>query len=260
MCGLFGIIGQGINRDDCNFFQDIMIFSAVRGTDATGFACGSTHGKGYVNKKASDPIWFLQNLSKLEERDIDNVSYNYFLGHTRLATKGEKTVAAAQPFEYNRIAGTHNGTLDINFDGFQSDSDAMFSRINSMGIKTTISMMKPNDAYAIVYYDKTDKSVNFIHNGKRKLYFALNEKRNTLYYASENGMLIAALWRNGIEAKPFFFSEDFLVSVKPQDLKHKGDLKYTSTKLIPDFIKDKKEVPFDGGVDKDKTEGPSVDV
>jgi len=244
MCGLFGIIGYGISTTDHKVLRDLAVMSALRGIDATGIAFGSSVSKQRVIKKLEDPIWFFQNLTKQEDKDLDNLSHNFFMGHTRFATKGDMSIQAAQPFNYKNVIGTHNGTVDIDFKSFHSDSDALYSRIDQLGIKATIHMMKKGDAYALVYFDKKSETINFINNGKRKLYFALNDKRDTMYYASENGMLIAALWRNGIEAKPFFFSEDVLVSVKPHALKlPTGELRMVTEKLSPFEVENSPFVP-----------------
>ncbi len=272
MCGLFGIVGRGINRDDLSIFKDLMLFSAVRGIDATGVAVGNSNSNNVtIIKKTRDAIYYLQTLEKKEEAALDNLTANFFLGHTRWATTGKKTVDAAQPFEHGKITGTHNGTItSIPFDKFNSDSDALFSRINELGIRKTISLLKPSDSYALVYYDKSTRQLNFLRNIKRVLYFALNEHRETLYYSSENGILNAALWRHGISTKIYYFSEDINYSINPTNLKgKKGGFLYDAFEVKPEGADNSKKTEIPWIDDEDQTiiksetqtqDGPNADV
>ena len=269
MCGLFGVIGQGISKEDLAIFQDLMIFNAVRGTDSTGVATGrsatfkvrGTDTTVKVIKKACDPIWFLQNLEKDEEKNMNDTFHDFYLGHDRWKTTGEVTKEAAQPFEYSNVVGTHNGTFSsLKLEGFQSDSDAFFNRVNELGIRATVMTLKPQqDGYALVWYDKVERKIKFLRNGKKNFWFTYHPTRNVLYYSSELGMLRAALDRRGIDYTDVFYPQiDTLYTIDPQNLKKNQKPLLTSSLCTPLNIVGVPNTgaPFDGGK---KMEGPNYD-
>lgn len=246
MCGLYGIIGQGINRDDILVFKDLMIMMAIRGHHSTGFATGRSNDWGtgknqkkrsetVVVKKAFDPIWFLENLEKDEESAINETFHDYFLGHDRFATTGEINQSAAHPFEHGNIVGTHNGTFhSLNHEGFHSDSDAFFSRVGELGIKAAVMTLKPNDKYAVIWYDKSTGRVNFLRNRDKMFWFCYHPIRNTMYYCSELGALRWAMERRGIKPDEYYHPrEDIMYTIDPQNLRRKNKFLFSTQEVKP---------------------------
>lgn len=273
MCGLFGIIGQGITKDDTIVFRDLMLLNAIRGTDSTGFASGRSKANHknlkeiYLSKKVNDAIYFLQSLSKEDEDALDNVFHDFKLGHTRWATTGEVVLGAAQPFNRENIVGTHNGTFgSINFTGFNSDSDAFYHRVNELGMRATIQTVKPKeDGYALVWHDKNEGTIKILRNEKKMIWFTYHPTRQVMYYCSELGLLKAALDRRSIKYEDCFYPmPDTMYSFDPQRLKKGTKPTYTAAIVKPFSIEtlmnepaNHAGAPFDGG----KTmEGPNVDL
>jgi hypothetical protein len=131
------------------------------------------------------------------------------LGHCRAATRGESSRFNAHPFCFDNIVGTHNGTLSYQSHKkltgeakFQTDSEAIFAEIEAFGIGPTVKKFKGYkendtfscpDAYALVWYDTRENSINFLRNKERPLYFAFDKKREQLFWSSEMAHLIAGM-------------------------------------------------------------------
>lgn len=235
MCGLFGLVGSGITHQDLTVLQDLAIMSTVRGYEGTGFALGAVHKPQRVHiikKEKSDPLWFYRTLSKDDAKEMDNPCWDFFLGHCRKPTEGDEH--GVQPFDFSEITGTHNGTVEINQEGFHSDSQALYSKINDLGIHATLKTLKDNDSYSLVWWDKKTRTVNFLRNSKRPLWFCLNDTRTVLYYASELGILRAALERRDIKllANTHYYPQPgVLYQFEPRVLKNKGEMVFRSEVL-----------------------------
>jgi len=138
-------------------------------------------------------------------RMLNNLSADIIIGHNRKVTKGTVNYDNAQPFASQRYAIVHNGTLRmpkyIDPSGDRSDSFLMSEDINQRGIIPVLSDIKRDGAYSIVIFDKKEKKLYFVRNIERPLFFAINQKRNVMYWASEGRMLEWILFRNGIDYK-----------------------------------------------------------
>jgi len=214
LCGLFGVIGSGISQNDLNIFQDLLVFNAVRGWDGTGVMTANTNTKnGNINihKKAYDSFWYLRTLTKQQNGNLENINNNVLIGHTRAATTGKVDDSSSQPFELNTFIGTHNGTIEIDWKGFSSDSHAFFDKIEKMGPKAAVATLGDKDAFAIVSYHKTSRHVYMMRNEKRTLWFAINPDRSVMYYASELGMLKAALERHNVRPAQYWYPLPFVL-------------------------------------------------
>lgn len=210
-----------------------MLLSSVRGCDATGFAAiNSNTNKVILSKAAKDPIYFRQTMDKKMEDVLSNPVNNAFLGHNRWSTRGKTGGEGAQPFTESGIVGTHNGTIEsYNMNGYHTDSHELISNIAFGGVKPTIDKLTDKDSYAIVYYDTYKREIVFTRNRFRPLHFAINPKRSVLYYASEPGLLYAALWRRDIDIdEPYSFNSDYIYTIDPARVKGKdGKLVYRAT-------------------------------
>ena len=86
--------------------------------------------------------------------------------------------------------------LTIQPDQYDTDSECLLANINAYPLKDVMKEMY--GAWALVWYDKRDSSVNMLRNKERSLFYSYSEDREVLYWASESGILKAALDRNGV--------------------------------------------------------------
>lgn len=203
MCGLSGIAGN-IEPPDRNTFHDLLRISQIRGDDGTGMAVVQRDRPDEIDllKVAGDP----SNLISIPDYHRLMFQKNrLLLGHNRSKTVGSSSAEQAHPFQFGHIVGAHNGTLDYqshwdldkhaNWDS--TDSQAIFKSIADVGIDDTIKLMA--GAWALVWYDTGKHTLNMLRNKERPLYYAYDQSRTTLYWASEPNILYLAMGRNGIQ-------------------------------------------------------------
>ena len=207
MCGLSGCAGNIGYREE-KAFKSLLVFSTVRGDDATGVGAVTRNKIGDFRRmslaKELGPFPFLFDTHRFEElfRGVNDKSV--YMGHNRSKTVGENTRRNAHPFMFEDIMGTHNGTIDFQNKNrmekgseFRTDSEAIFYNVQCKGIEDTIGKIEDTEAYALVWYDRRDHTINFIRNDKRPLIYVLVNDGTTLFWASEYELLAAALLRDG---------------------------------------------------------------
>lgn len=156
------------------FFQSLLFHDVVRGAHATGVAAIDTLNRSLtVEKKAVSSPVFLGMEEQMDNLFHNKHNFNIYIGHNRYATQGDKSKDDnAHPFIHGDIVGVHNGTLrnqsllDDHKD-FVVDSDNLYHHLAKNGLADTIQ--KADGAYALVWYDRTDNSLNFIRNDERPL-------------------------------------------------------------------------------------------
>lgn len=193
MCGLFGAVGNSIMGKEKDRVRELGMISAFRGLDSTGLVCLHNHknkGLRYHSQKdtLSSPEFFMYPDYKALF-NFDNTKA--FIGHCRAATIGKINVVNAHPHVSKHIVGVHNGTIDkfrpSSVDG-PSDSATLFDKIANGDLATVLQEVHDCDgAYAIVFLDTRDSSINIIRNEKRPLYLAHSPGMVT-YWASEKPM------------------------------------------------------------------------
>jgi len=194
MCGIVGVAGTGpCSHQMKEFFTQLLFHDVVRGHHATGVAAIDTINRSLtVEKKAIASPQFLEEKEVIENLFAVKHNFNIYIGHNRWATSGAKDDDDnAHPFIHGDIVGVHNGSLrkqsrlDDHKD-FVVDSDNLFYQLNKTGLDDTIS--KADGAYALVWYDRKDNSLNFLRNEERPL--AIAKLSNGYWvWASEIGML-----------------------------------------------------------------------
>ncbi len=241
MCGICGVLGKNLIDKEFKAFDTLFHISALRGPDSSGVFA--------VHKGEKDPTRYLAATAKstltstefLYEQELMFKKYReekkpiVLVGHCRYATQGKITKANAHPFTFPNIVGVHNGTITSPFEGrdkFESDSEALYARINEVGIKKTIEGLRTyNAAYALVYFNKKEQTLNFLRNKERPLWIATTEI-GSAFWASEKEFLDFTLNRYNITIKKIFeLAEDNLLSYH-LDAQLKED-KFTITKLKP---------------------------
>ena len=231
MCGLVGIAGS-IGAKDEKAFRDLLIVDAVRGMHSTGVLSVDVKGEAKIAKAVGDPYCLLLNSDF--QTLTRNKTHNVLLGHNRYATKGGINKVTAHPFDFENLAGAHNGTLrqqsllddSLNF---EVDSENLYHHMNKNGVEDTSK--KLNGAYALTWYDKQEGTVNFLRNSERTLFYTFTTSGKTLYWASEVWMLEGILGKHGVE-------HGDVQSFKPHDhYKIKVNLGYPSQlDKLDDFV------------------------
>lgn len=238
MCGLVGVSGD-LEFDDEGLIKRLLVLDYFRGPHSTGFASVKNNGETSVVKIASHPMDLFD--SKSFEKALSGYNSQVFMGHNRYATIGKINATNAHPFEFGDIIGTHNGTLDNeSWKRLEEalgrptsvDSEAIFACIDKIGIEKTVSLMqegrtKEKGAWALVWTDAKDGTINFLRNKHRPLWYAFSEKCNKIIWASEHPMIYSAaemsktdypLWANKSRDQIWSFNEDWWYSLSLEDL------------------------------------------
>lgn len=197
-----GVAGDvaGLWKD---YFTELLIIDQLRGAHSTGAALINREYKNPQVTLIKAPGSPSEIIRTKEYRDAMNTSARCLIGHNRYATKGAHTTENAHPFDFPNVVGAHNGTLDhwciktlYDADKFGTDSEAIFSNINKFGLDETLK--KIAGAWALVWFDKHLKTINFLRNDKRPLYYTYSKDRCTLMWASEKGMLQFVMERHNL--------------------------------------------------------------
>lgn len=200
MCGIVGVAGK-VDTKLMSAFKDMLVVNQLRGTDATGVVRVNGSG-GYKWKKSVGTPNFLME-TKFFDREIDTAGAKALIGHCRAKTIGDNTVSNAHPFEFSDIIGVHNGTLRGHYTmerakDFDVDSEWLYWHINEYGLEETISQLDNEGAWALVYWNNKDKTLNFLRNDKRPLWFAHTKDQKAMLWASEP-WFFSAVTRRGVE-------------------------------------------------------------
>lgn len=198
MCGLvFAIHGDVTGYRLSDFFNDAMLASQVRGTDATGIFQVDKQGQLWTKKKAINATEFL------EDQQVTHVVRDVYrspltVGHVRHATSGDKDDDLnAHPFVFeredkSRVVGVHNGTLKgwkdkKNSEEIEVDSAWAIGMIAQEGLDAFTHF---DGAFAFIWWDSNEPDYVWIaRNDERSLYFYQSEDGKSIMGASELGML-----------------------------------------------------------------------
>lgn len=203
MCGIVGIVGDLYYKDE-KTMQSLLLLDYFRGTDSTGLASVSNAGVVKIAKLATDPITLFQ-FQKFKDALNGNAS-KLFLGHNRASTSGVTNNLNAHPYQYGHITGVQNGTLEYKDkthlenelgDKYEVDSQALFASIDKFGVKETIEGIHEGfsgdrGAWALVWYNKQEDTINFLRNRHRPLWFAWSADFKQLFFASRWEMIHCA--------------------------------------------------------------------
>lgn len=247
MCGHVGIAGK-LKFEDEKVMKSLLILDYFRGPDSTGVASIRDNNDVKVAKLASHPLDLFD--TKKYSDAMNGFQSTVFIGHNRLATKGKVNGVNAHPYEYGHIVGAHNGTLEkASWDalnrilGYETDVDsqAIFAAIEKVGIEETMSHMR--GAWALVWADMKEGTLNFLRNKERPFWFAWEDSLDRMFWASEWPMIEAAVAINGCtyslyetkEGHKFWATaENWLYSLSFDDLrkgfKSKPDLRIKEIK------------------------------
>lgn len=203
MCGIVGVAGNLFEKD-ARSFKDLLYMDTLRGDHSTGVLTISNTMKTYDVLKRPGPAIYLME-SKGFDKNV-NSSARVLLGHNRYGTMGKPTTANAHPFDFDNVCGVHNGTLPYNVKSkfedhgnFETDSEAFYNHVNEHGIEKAVELISQG-AYCFVWWDKDTDELCMLRNDERPMWYVFSADRTVMYWASEGGMLIAALSRNDVKA------------------------------------------------------------
>lgn len=194
MCGLVGLVGD-FRYETPEIFQRMLRYDMTRGLDSTGILIVNDLGKTTIDKEEGPPDFLWWGRDKRDLYDFSGkVKGNNMalLGHNRHATIGKVSVDTAHPFQFGSIIGMHNGTLKnynklVGYKDHETDSQSLIHTIAEKGIEETWASF--TGAAAIVWWDENDSTLNFIRNSKRPLVCACDDRKTTMFYASEWWMM-----------------------------------------------------------------------
>lgn len=212
MCGLIGAAGDLTHAIRGQVFKDMLDVCQVRGRDSTG-VIKVDQDLDYTWVRQIGPPNVLYE-SPVYENTIERGSpASILVAHTRHKTIGEVSVKNAHPFDYvdQGICGVHNGTLQMTYklDGHahnKVDSDILYNHLALNGPEETFN--KTEGAWACVWWNDKEKTVNFIRNDLRPLYFTWSEDMKIMFWASEIWMFgvisrKVKLWDGGEDKKKY---------------------------------------------------------
>lgn len=184
-------------------FKDLLVLDQLRGRDSTGVLSVKRHTDHQILKVVGGP----EELT-YDKRydDLFKGAINALIGHNRWKTKGSVNRRNAHPFETPNLIGVHNGTLNNqwkldNGNSFDVDSEALFHHMDKNGVKHT--MDTADGAYALVWWNKKEQTVNFVRNKDRPLFLAYTKDKKVMFLASEGWMIEGAAERNNVELFDF---------------------------------------------------------
>lgn len=204
MCGIVGTAGNLAAIDE-KIFTELLYADVVRGKHATGVAvvkgqCRQVN----VHKRALAAPLYLE-LGSTTAHLSSFIQNTVVLGHNRHATKGSSSdPEGAHPFQHGHITLVHNGSLTSHYsltdDNFTVDSEAICKAISVDGIEAVAPKLR--GAFALVWINSEDNTLNFLRNEERCFAMAWNESLNRMWWASEMDMLKWQLNRDTFTRSP----------------------------------------------------------
>jgi predicted glutamine amidotransferase len=206
MCGLVAFItknSHGLTKDQVDAFDNLLFIDALRGMDSTGVFMVERNGDMELAKEATPSFVY---RSTPEYKALMQTAYRSgraLVGHNRAATRGVITDQNAHPFVVDdRITLVHNGTLYGDFkklttENVDVDSHAIAHKIHECGDDVEAALQQIDGAYALIWHDFKNNTLNFIRNEQRPLHYV--EVKDGWIWASEANMLAWILARYDFE-------------------------------------------------------------
>lgn len=221
MCGLVGVYSSNMFARHKDCLAALLYLDTWRGRDSTGVAAVRKNADTAILKSTVPGYEFVEGPKLEAHLKLDDFCW---IGHNRFGTVGRNIKTNAHPFDILDDAGScllvgaHNGTLKNkhvlqDHAKFGTDSEALFNHIANTSLEDTLPLIE--GAWALTFYDHVAEELKIIRNKERPLFYAWEEGKKTLIWASEMWMIRVACSRSNIkleEDKVFSFAEDTLYS------------------------------------------------
>lgn len=216
MCGLVGIATQDFQKGDITAFENMLYLDTIRGWDSTGVGMISKPNSRkkvdhiFTHKRAITGMEFLATRVWEAMSKTAFIDGRVLFGHNRAATKGAVCDMNAHPFTHDNITLMHNGSLGYwrNIGGipcnFDVDSEAICYALSKCTTYADASAVISDiqGAFALVWHDTDDDTINFVRNEERPLWYANVEtyqgKNRGIIWASEEEFITIAARKGGI--------------------------------------------------------------
>lgn len=201
----------------------LLKLDTIRGPHSTGLLGVTKQGVCNIFKKVGTP-WELEEYKGWDT--FWGRQHAVLIGHNRHATQGAINHVNAHPYEHGYLYGVHNGSLTNKWKledskDFDVDSDNLYHHMLCNGLEHTVKRIE--GAFALVWYDETDKTINFVRNKERPLHMAYSKDGKTLFWASEGWMLLVAADKANVQLEKSFALDVGVHAAIPVDNKGIGD-------------------------------------
>lgn len=205
MCGIVGVATGAVNGltvDEANAFRDMLMMDTLRGWDSTGVFAADKHKNVLIMKEASHGADFVRTADYATFHKEIIRDGMFVVGHNRAATKGSVKDVNAHPFWVDdKIVlvqnGTYKGDHRVHKDT-EVDTEAV-AHVIAENENIEEALQKINAAYALVWFNADKGTLNIIRNTERPLWVLYTKHPNSMFFASEPGILVAACERNNIK-------------------------------------------------------------
>jgi len=230
MCGLVGVVAKSLWKGHVDAFNDLLWIDQVRGRHSTGVAAIHGHKRDEIKliKDAVRPD-ILQDLRRYDS--VVSHRAHALIGHNRYATVGAINAANAHPFVFPTLVGAQNGTIPnaafksfgdvLGDESFGTDTETLYYLIDKLGVEAVIP--KVWGAWALTWFDREEKTLNFLRNKDRPLFIAILKNKQAIFWASEKTMLDFAL-----ERQPQFSSVGYNIYTISEDTHYVVDVASTA--------------------------------
>lgn len=204
MCGLVTVVPKyntrGLTYQEMTVFDTLVTIDTLRGEDSTGIFTANYNEVSIVKDVITGPQLLLTKEYK-ELRTLALKNGKFIVAHNRKATRGVINDRNAHPFwKDNKVVMVHNGTFNGDHKKHadtEVDSEALCHLLAEHEPSEVDQVLgKINAAYAVIWFDARDDSLNIVRNDQRPLY--MWETTSSWYFSSESLMLHFAMMRCNI--------------------------------------------------------------
>jgi predicted glutamine amidotransferase len=205
MCGIFGYVTARPSARFAPVLMQGLFVDSLRGSCGTGiYAADLKDEKAFTYKRALIGPDFLNSQQFAQFRARQDRS-QVVIGHNRASTIGDARDEHCHPFHFGHIGFVHNGTLrdyrglvkDNRFSHGVDSAYAAYSLYENADPLATLE--KVQGPYVFVWHDMEKQTFNIARNNNRDICYVLDKDQETLFFASEFGMLSWLLERNSVD-------------------------------------------------------------
>jgi len=241
MCGLVAVVPKysrrGLLYPEATAFETLVTLDTLRGEDSTGIF-SANNDELRIMKEAKTGSEILRSKEYQDMRAFAIKDARFIVAHNRKATRGTVNDTNAHPFwKDDKVVMVHNGTFvgdHKKHADTEVDSEALCHLLaNHETTETDKVLGQINAAYAVIWYDVRDHSLNLIRNDQRPLY--VWETQTAWLFSSEALMLHFTVLRANISV-----NKDSGPELLEEHEHYKFDFSESQTKLSRTKVK----IPF----------------